>query len=36
LWISSETQGVPVHVPEELVREIEEEAKRAIQIEEEA
>ena len=36
LWISKETQGIPVHVPMELVREIEEEAKRAIQIEEEA
>ena len=36
LWISKETNGIPTHVPDALVKEIEEEAKRAIQIEEEA
>jgi len=36
LWISKETNGIPTHVSDALVKEIEEEAKRAIQIEEEA
>jgi 20S proteasome subunit alpha 7 len=36
LWISKETNGIPTHVPDSTVHEIEEEAKRAIQIEEEA
>lgn len=36
LWISKETGGIPTHVSEALVKELEEEAKQAIQIEEEA
>ena len=36
LWISKETGGIPAHVPEDLVKQIEQEAKDAIQIEEEA
>lgn len=36
LWISKETGGVPTHVPEDLVRVAEEEARREIQLEEEA
>jgi 20S proteasome subunit alpha 7 len=36
LWISKATEGVPSHVPEALVKEVEDEARNAIQIEEEA
>jgi 20S proteasome subunit alpha 7 len=36
LWISKETLGVPTHVNEALVKEVEAEARNAIQIEEEA
>jgi 20S proteasome subunit alpha 7 len=35
LWISKETAGVPTHVAEALVKEVENEAKQAIQMEEE-
>lgn len=35
LWISKETTGVPTHVAEALVNEVENEAKQAIQMEEE-
>ena len=36
LWVSKDTAGIPTHVSAELVKQIEEEAKQAIQIEEEA
>lgn len=36
LWVSKETGGIPTHVPDALVKEIEAEARQAIQIEEEA
>jgi 20S proteasome subunit alpha 7 len=36
LWVSKETGGVPTHVPDALVKEVEAEARQAIQIEEEA
>jgi 20S proteasome subunit alpha 7 len=36
LWIGKETAGAPTHVSVELVTQVEQEAKQAIQIEEEA
>lgn len=36
LWISQETSGVPVHVSDAMVKQAEEEARTAMQIEEEA
>lgn len=36
LWISKETGGVPKHIDEALVKQVEEEAAREIQLEEDA
>lgn len=36
LWIGKETGGVPTHVSEQIINQVETEAKQAIQMEEEA